>query len=1015
MTGSGSNPPCSTHLSNGCSFDPHFITADFISDFEEDFEVFANSQSASLCGVRFRTSRLVHSWSTRVTVCVEGLTIEGTSRTSASVMDHQTILKSILEEKYDILYEEVILPSRLCYRNLKHDYQFSDLDQQEFRYVEYSCLHPFATVPLTDILSCDCKHKSSKKTIITLGVCGVGKSTTVRSCALEWAEGTGFQDIHLMFPFTFWELSMLKQKMPLILLLQSLFPGVKNIDASSLNRKDVWFVFDGLDEYHHQLKFDAPPVRDVYEVATVDVLITSLIRGTLLPNAHIWITTGYAAAGQIPGEYLLKETQLQGFSDVQKMEKFHSTLNDNDMANRAIDHVKISWSLASLCLIPRICIIMALVLESYLCNEKNKFKISPLNLTQIYTVLMKTSNSDIIPKLQRMALLRLTERNVIYEEDLLKCDISVKEASTFAKKCPLMLMEEKGVFASVFRFGHSSFRDFFAACAKVDDIQASSFPSTHCQAILDEALRSDAGKMDVFLRFIFGLLKERRMFQPNNQLFKYTKKTILEKVMTFRAVGLLHCLREYDRNAFVHEIKLFLKYGFSPIEGFAPLHWHLLIQRTIAYDWKRPKFVMDVSMRSDESVLRELPAIMKSTKVMLGFSNLTDKCCAALAAVLSSTESFVKELDLGYNNISDSGVKTLVEGLNNQNCRLRTLSLQGCEVTSQGSKYLATALSQSQRLRQLDLSRNNIGDNGLQHLSNGLRSPECQLLALKLSQCNIEERGCSYLASALEKNSDSLSVLDLSINMVGDKGASEIFKKFDISKLTKLEMYHCGLTASSCRAIGEALRREENTLSELNLSNNNLEDEGLTLLSIGNSEWCPLEKLNISRCGITAGSCSFLPSMILDLNLSMNSLGDDGVKYFLAVLKNPFSYLQTLNLSRCSLTHGCCAELASTLASKTGSVTELDLSENDLQDKGLRKLCVGLRNPQCKLQKLSLQTCGLTSKSIQSLISALRSNPKYLAELHLMGNRLEDSDIRALLDLTKNQTYTLHTTDLSED
>ncbi|CAB1418188.1 unnamed protein product [Pleuronectes platessa] len=575
-------------------------------------------------------------------------------------------------------------------------------------------------------------------------------------------------------------------------------------------------------------------------------------------------------------------------------------------------------------------------------------------------------------------------------------------------------MEEKGLFTSVFRFGHSSIRDFLAACAKVDEIQASLFPSTHCQALLDEALRSDAGKMDVYLRFIFGLLKERCMFQPNNQLFKYTKKTILEKVMTFRAVGLLHCLREYDRKAFVHEIKLFLKYGFSPIEGFAPLHWHLLIQRTIAYDWKRPKFVMDVSMRSDESLVRELPAIMKSTKVMLRFSNLTDMCCPALAAVLSSTESFMKELDLGYNNISDSGVKTLVEGLNNENCRLRTLSLQGCEVTSKGSKCLATALRQSQRLRQLDLSRNNIGNDGLQHLSKGLRSPECQLEALKLSQCNIEVRGCSYLASALEKNSDSLSVLDLSINMVRDKGASEIFKKLDISKLTKLEMYHCGLTASSCRAIGEALRREENTLMDLNLSNNNLGDEGLTLLSIGKSKWCHLEKLNLSRCGITAGSCSFLPSMILDLNLSSNSLGDDGIKSFLAVLKNSSGYLQTLNLSRCSLTRGCCAELASTLGSKTGSVTELDLSENDLEDKGLRRLCVGLRNPQCKLQKLSLQTCGLTSKSIKSLISALRSNPKYLAELHLMGNRLEDSAVRALLDLTKNQTYRLDTTDLSE-
>lgn len=56
----------------------------------------------------------------------------------------------------------------------------------------------------------------------------------------------------------------------------------------------------------------------------------------------------------------------------------------------------------------------------------------------------------------------------------------------------------------------------------------------------------------------------------------------------------------------------------------------------------------------------------------------------------------------------------------------------------------------------------------------------------RLSQCNIEERGCCYLASALQRN-PCLKVLDLSINMIRDKGANELFAKFDISQLTKLE------------------------------------------------------------------------------------------------------------------------------------------------------------------------------------------------------------------------------------
>ncbi|KAF0037850.1 hypothetical protein F2P81_010724 [Scophthalmus maximus] len=782
--------------------------------------------------------------------------------TSASVMELQTSLKNTLKNKYQQLNEayskNALLPSRLCYRNLNRDYQFPNLDQQEFRYVENADLHTFKTVPLTDILSCDCKHKSRKRTVITLGVCGVGKSTTVQSCALEWAEGKGYRDIQLLFPLTFWELNLVKRLLNMIELLQTFFPGLKELDASSLNRKNVWFVLDGLDEYHCALKFNCPTVSDVSQVSTVQVLVTNLIRGTLLPNAHVWVTTGYAAAAQIPADYLLKETQVQGFSDDQKEQNFRTIIGNDDLANRAIDHVKISKSLDCLCQIPPICTIMANVLKSHL-KEDQGFKFSPLNLTQIYTILVKTSKLDIFAKLKRLALCRMHKENLIYEDDLLKSDISAEEASSFSKECPLVLREEKGLHnTTVFRFGQSSIRDFLGAGATLDEIQ-----------------------------------------------------------IRIKTLG-----------------------GISD------------------------NFEMDVSTRCDQRLLRQLPAIMKSRRAMLRFSNLTDKCCPALAAVLSTRESYLRELDLGYNSITDSGVGTLVEGLNDQYCRLKTLRLQGCEVTPRGCKHLATALTQSLKLRELDLSRNEIGDDGLRHLSDGLRAPECQLETLKLSQCNIEQMGCYHLASALHANPDYLTALDLSINMVGDEGANELFKKFDISKLQKLEMYHCGLTVVSCGSIGEALKSEDSSLVELNLSNNTLKDSGFALICEGMYAWCSLEKLNLSHC---------------------------------------------------NLTDECCTELAVGFMSKESIISEVDLSENDLQDKGVRKLCVGLRNPQCKLEKLSLRSCGLTSKTIQFLISALRSNPRYLAELHLMGNSLEDSGIRLLLDLTTNDRYALHIIDRFAD
>ncbi|KAM7009972.1 NACHT, LRR and PYD domains-containing protein 3-like [Tautogolabrus adspersus] len=958
-------------------------------------------------------------------------------------MDLQTRLKTTLKNKYlkvkEAYSEKSLLPLRLCHRDIKHGYSLPSLHQHEFRYVDKSDLHTwlaFKTIPLSEMLSCDCKHKSSKKTVITLGVSGIGKTTTVQTGALEWAEGKGHQDIHFLFPLTFWELNLLRKKVSLIELLLTFYPELKGLDVASLHKNNVWFVFDGLDEFHTSLNFNGPTVSDVSEVSKVDILVTSLISGSLLPNAHVWITARYSAATQIPEQFLLKETGIKGFSDKQKEQHFKSIISNEYMANRAIDHVKISRSLDFLSEIPPICTIMANVLKNHI-KAADGFKINPLNLTQIYSKLIQDSNSGFLAKLKKLAMERLGEKNVLYEKDLREWDLSVNEASAFSKECPLVLREEKGLRNTrVFRFGQVSIQEFLAASARLDTIEAVHIESEAVRCLVDTMVLCPEGEFDVFLRFIFGLLKERGTLEPIDPLLDYTKSKILHDILSPKAVGLFHCLREYDSQALLNEVKFFLKFDISPIHGFTPMHWTFMIQRTTNFEGMRESFELQVALRCDDAVLKQLPHILKSKKAMLRFSNLTDRSCPGLAAVLSTGQSYLRELDLGYNSITDSGVETLVEGLKDPNCKLKKLRLQGCGVGPQACQYLMKALKESPKLKELDLSMNEIGNEGVHHLAIGLRAPGCRLETLRLSQCNIEHTGCVYLASALQKNPDHLKGLDLSINAIGDKGANELLKKVDITQLTKLELYHCGLTVLSCARIGEALKNECSSLVELNLSNNNLQDAGFALICEGMYAWCGLQKLNVSRCGITRIGAGLLAKVLCsisqlysgraqksdwqavelkELDLSMNCLRDQGVKEICGGMKNPYSHLKVLNLSHCNLTDDCCAELAVGLSSKENVVIELDLSSNELQDKGVKKLCMGMRTPHCTLEKLSLRSCGLSSKSIEFLITALKSNPQHLSELHLMGNNLEDSSIRVLSELTKYQKYTLRTLDVSAD
>ncbi|XP_051982773.1 LOW QUALITY PROTEIN: protein NLRC3-like [Xyrauchen texanus] len=119
---------------------------------------------------------------------------------------------------------------------------------------------------------------------------------------------------------------------------------------------------------------------------------------------------------------------------------------------------------------------------------------------------------------------------------------------------------------------------------------------------------------------------------------------------------------------------------------------------------------------------------------------------------------------------------------------------------------------------------------------------------------------------------------------------------------------------------------------------------------------------------------------------------DEALMRLLPVIKNTRRAL----LNNCKITKDSCSSLASVLSSNY-LLTELDLSNNDLQDSGVKLLSHGLKIS--KLVTLRLSGCMVTKEGCSYLASALSSNHSHLKELDLSYNHPEDSGERLLRNL----------------
>ncbi|XP_024603124.1 protein NLRC5 isoform X2 [Neophocaena asiaeorientalis asiaeorientalis] len=712
------------------------------------------------------------------------------------------------------------------------------------------------------------KANRGPRVTVLLGKAGMGKTTLAHWLCQKWADGQ-LDRFQALFLFEFRQLNVITGFLTLPQLLFDLYlrpeAGPEAVfEYLQENANGTLLIFDGLDEVFHPCpsKETAGPE----DPASALTLFSRLCRGTLLPGCWVMATS---RPGKLPAclPTEVATVHMWGFDGPRVEEYVSRFFSDQPSQEAALAELRADRRLWSMCALPALCQVACLCLYHLLPGSSPGQSAALLaTMTQNYVQMVLTlSPPGFLPAesllgLGEVALRGLeTGKVIFFAGDIPPPVMAFGAALGLMTSCVCM---GPGHQETGYAFTHLSLQEFFAALHLMASPQVDKDTlSQHVTLTSRWVQRSKArlGLIDHLPTFLAGLASCAcrpflSLLAQQDEAWVGTKQAAvvqaLRKLATRRLTGpkvveLCHCVGETQ----VPELAGFTAQSLPhqmPFHNFLLTYTDLAALTNILGHRDAP-----IHLDFEGCPLEpRCPEALAGCGQVENLSFKSRKCGDAFAEALSRclpTMGSLKKLGLAGSKITAQGVSHLVQALplcpQLEEISFRDNQLKDWEVLS-----IVEVLPCLPRLRKLDLSLSNVSVSTLLSLTNvAVTCPTVRMLQVRKAD----------LIFLLSPPTETATELQGDLDLRGNANQRKEAQRRSLA----LRLQKCQLGVHDVEVLIAQLR-EGPHLDEVDLSGNQLEDEGCQLMAEAAPQLHIARKLDLSSNGLSlAGACRVLSAV----------------------------------------------------------------------------------------------------------------------------------------------------------